>query len=161
VPPHSRRLSEIETLACRECVLLDENIALANAADELSAQNQFRGHIDDRLQKVNEQLDAISDLLSHQTPETVREMRLMLQLLEQLALTTDKHAWESHLEKIARISEAVRKALPDVPFLDHEQHGFVMSQKTRAILDGVASAKSGPAAVEIEAEAPGKLALAA
>jgi len=37
-----------------------------------------------------------------------------------------------------------------------------MSRETRALLDRVASAKSGPAAVEIEAEpAPGELALAA
>lgn len=150
---HSRRLSEIETLACRECVLLEENIALANAADELSAQNLFRGHIDAQLQKVNEQLDAVGELLTHQAPETVREMCFMLEVLaeqaRQMAGATDEQAREARLAKVERIADAIRLALPDVPFLDHEQHGFAMSRETRALLNRVASAKSGPAAVEI------------
>jgi hypothetical protein len=146
---HSRRLSEIETLMCRECALLDENIALATAADELSAQNLFHGHIDARLQEVNEQLDAIAELLTHQTPETVRDMRLMQQHLEELAGATNEQTCQSRLRKIVIISESVRRALPDVPFLDHERQGFMMSQKTRTLLDHVASAKSGPVLAQI------------
>lgn len=146
---HSRRLSEIEMLVMRENVLCQEEGDLTEAAEKLSAQNLFRGHIDARLQEVNEQIDAIGELLTHQTPETVREMRLMLECLEQLAGTTNEQTLKSSLEKIERISEAVRKALPDVPFLNYEEHGFAMSRKTRAILDDVESAKSGPVAVDL------------
>jgi hypothetical protein len=75
----------------------------------------------------------------------------MLERLEILADTTDEQTLKSHVEKIRRISKGVRMALPDVPFLDYEQHGFTRSRETQSILDSIARAKEGPAAVDLAA----------
>jgi hypothetical protein len=76
--PSSRRPSEIEILVMREGVLYQEQFDLTNAAEELSAQNLFRGDIDARLRQINEEVAAIGELLTHRTPETVREIGIML-----------------------------------------------------------------------------------
>lgn len=145
LPTHSLHLSETERLFCREGLLIDEWNALNDAAKDLSPTDGYRRVIDARKKEIDAEVAAISDLVPQRTPETVREMRLMLEHLESLASSTDKHGWESRLDQIGYISDAVRKTLPDVPSLDHNEHGFVMSQETKSILDAIAKAKDGSA----------------
>lgn len=138
----SRRPSEIERLHAKSKSLMIEFDMLDRAAGKIPKESLLRFSLEQRRDEVNEQDDAIRDLLTFERPGSLREIGILLNVLSfhVMSISADEEPSKASEEKALRIIEAIKDSLPNMPEV---QGGIAVSSVTDALLAEAATLMNG------------------